>query len=80
MPLSRNRILTLVLAGLVATVGAQAQVSTGAGNVTEQARPALVGESGSRWAQAASQRVVRRYDPVILHLGRTVYADLQEAR
>ncbi len=73
----KNRLLMPLLAGLVAVASAQA--STGSAGMSGEWQPAFDWERPA-WPAVGDQGVPLRYDPLLLQLGRSVYADLQEAR
>lgn len=76
-PLRRNRLLMPLLAGFL--VMASAQGSTGYAGVTEEWQSASDWERPA-WPAVGDRGVPLRYDPLLLQLGRSVYAELQEAR
>lgn len=76
-PLEKNRLLIPVLAGFLVMLSAQG--STGYAGVTEERQPAPGWEQPA-WPSVGDRGVQLRYDSLLLQLGRSVYADLQEAR
>jgi hypothetical protein len=76
-PPEKNRFLMPVLAGLLVMVSAQG--AAGSAGVTEQWQPASDWERAA-WPPVGDRGVPLRYDSLLLELGRSVYADLQEAR
>jgi hypothetical protein len=75
--LSKNTALLGLWAGLF--VMAAAQGSAGSEGVSNGSQPAFDAEGPGR-PQVGDHRVPLRYDLRLLELGRSVYADLQEAR